>query len=329
MASSGPAMAPVSMGQMRLSSAPVVNGRSGHSITVSHREFISDISCNAEFTVQLTRSLNPGLDVTFPWLAAVARKYESYIFRQLVFSYEPVCASSTAGVIYMAVDYDATDSTPQTKADLTSYVGCTKAQAWMPFKYFADPRDLAKFSKDHFTRGVSYKGDDLKTYDVGKLFVGASGGNGQISGELYVEYTVELITPQNDVDYLYENSGKIVAGGVISRLSPFGTAPVKSGGLPVGVDVDGDLLTFDQVGEYLLEYALNGTVFTGNPPTTGGTTAANSTVDYTINPAVNGATYVERVKVSAPGQTMTYNFTNSCTTLTGLVLRVMPYLYSM
>lgn len=169
------------------------------STRVRHREYITDVSASGSaFTIR-SFPLNPGLGATFPWLADVAGRYESYVFRSMRIIYQPLCPTSTPGSLMMAVDYDARDAAPSGKVELMAMSHSTRSSVWDKATYTSAPLDLRKFGIQRYVRaGPLPANSDIKTYDVGNLFVGTSNtpASATALGELYVEYDVELYTPQ-------------------------------------------------------------------------------------------------------------------------------------
>jgi hypothetical protein len=171
----------------------------GTSIIVRHTEYIGDIvSDNASFKVTKF-SINPGLATSFPWLAAVANNYESYRFKQLHYKYKPICPTSTPGKVVIAVDYDASDATPNSKLVINSYEGAVSTSPWDEVTMNSTLSNLHKFGTQRYVRPATPPtGTDIKTYDVGNLFIATSNTPAQATtlGEIYVSYEVELFTPQ-------------------------------------------------------------------------------------------------------------------------------------
>jgi len=249
-------------------SARISNGRD--STRIVHREYLTDIYSYATFGIDKTYSINPGSRVCFPWLSAIAARYESYRFNRLAFCYETTSATSVAGSVILAVDYDASDPAPLSKSVMLSYKDAVRASPWEMVKFKCDISDLTK-RHTYYTRVAAVpSGTDPKLYDLGILYVGSAGGaGGTVIGELYVEYDVVLMTPQID-DTM--NSLQIFGNGAITRNLPFGNAPMISGQLPytiLNTNVAG--VTFLQPGDYILTYVVVGTGMSDAPAYTIGT----------------------------------------------------------
>lgn len=179
-------------------SVPAIKATS-RGFVVVHREYIQDVTAADANFRNTTFSINPGLATTFPWLSAIAGRFESYLFRRLHFIYEPICPTTTPGAVMMAVDYDAVDTAPTSKVLLMSYRGAVRSAPWNITRFDATRGDLRKFGVQRFVRTSSNPANtDLKTYDVGNLQLATQNtpSTPTTLGELYVEYEVEFFTPQ-------------------------------------------------------------------------------------------------------------------------------------
>jgi len=297
-------------------------------IRVTHREYLGDILGSVAFTVNKF-SINPGLNTTFPWLAPIANQYESYLIRKMSFEYETQKSANTSGTIMLGVDYDASDANPVSKQQLMSYHDSVRSAVWSECKFVCDIRDLQKFGVQRYLRGgVLAANLDVKTFDVGNLFVATQGcADATAIGELYVTYDLELITPQSDpAGEALSESANISSLGTISRTACFGLTPTIVGGLPV--TALSSTLTFNRVGNYLLTNLIGGTVLTGTSPTITGT--ATTTYKFGVaNAAADTLIQTYLIKVNNSGETVALDFTPSCTTLTAGQWRIGSYNYAL
>jgi len=164
-------------------------------VRIRHREYIADIAGSVAFA-STTFVVNPGISASFPWLSVIAANYESYKFNKLCFQFSTEKPTSVGGSLLMAIDYDANDAAPTTKSEIMAYHNAVRCPVWSQTDYVSDKPDLNKLPQ-HYIRSTTVSGTDLKTYDVGNLFVCTSGcADTSAMGELYVIYDVELITPQ-------------------------------------------------------------------------------------------------------------------------------------
>jgi hypothetical protein len=274
--------------------------------------------------------VNPGLASTFPWLSSIAYNYESYKFNSLSFRFETQKSTATSGTVLLAADYDAADADPANKQAMMQFHGAVRTAPWAGVSMVCDKRDLQKFGVQRYIRsGALASNLDVKTYDVADFLIATQGmADTTAVGELYVEYDVELITPQLGQEALFNAwSAKITAGGTVSRAAPFGDAATISGGLDVSASAA--TLTFNRVGQYLVSGFLAGTVFTNTNPTITGTATVLTPVPLYANAAATGGSLVWRVQVNNVGETMIIDYTASCTTMTAGVYRIGLYSYSL
>jgi len=191
-------------------SAPVANSTrsktgspsimsNGRTCVVSHTEYIADISSTSANFFCNEYPINPGLNRSFPWLSGVATNYESYLFRRLEYSYRPLCPTSTQGTVVLAIDYDAADPKPTSKVQVNSFQETVTTVPWNKITHHSKPQNLRKFGVQRYVRtGANPANSDIKTYDIGNLFVCTSNTPSTTTtlGEIWVSYTVELLTPQ-------------------------------------------------------------------------------------------------------------------------------------
>jgi hypothetical protein len=190
--------APISK-SARYSQRPPKINTTGRVVTVKHCEYIADIVASSSAFGVIPFSVNPGLNTTFPWLSAVAGNFESYKFKNLTFEYKPICPTTTAGKIILAMDYDAADAAPSSKLVMSSYESSVNCSVWDQIAHDSTKLNLNKFGVQRFVRtGTVPANTDVKTYDIGKFYVGTSNtpATPTTLGELYVHYDVELYTPQ-------------------------------------------------------------------------------------------------------------------------------------
>jgi len=284
-------------------------------VRVKYREYVQDITGSVAFALQQF-NINPGLSTLFPWLSTLASMFESYKFNRLNLLFRSSSPSAQAGKTFLAVDWDVLDSAPASKQAMMQERTKADANVWLDLNLGSDSADLLKFGVQRYVRtGSAPVGSDLKTYDVGMLNVASQGvTNAPVIGELWVEYDVDLITPNTAPAPISE---KITAGGAsIAAASPFGATPVLAGNVPVVVAADGKTLTFQQGGNYFME--LNGTG-TATSFTPGGTATVTA-----LTLVTSGAALIEGWSISTtPGQTVTVVGTGG--TITALVARLAPY----
>ena len=92
-------------------------------IRVRHKEYIGTILSSEGF--QTGRFfLNPGLGSTFPWLAEIAKNFEQYEWKGMIFQFMSSSGQAVTGTnpslgqVIMATDYNAADSEYISKAQM-------------------------------------------------------------------------------------------------------------------------------------------------------------------------------------------------------------------
>jgi len=242
------------VGKPNFSAAAGTDGR----VRVRHREFVMDVAGSADYHARAL-SINPSQPAAFPWLAALAQSYETYVFHSLRFEYMPSVGTSVNGVVLLAMDYDAADPAPPSKTDFMQTHGAVRGSPWDYTVLSCDKPDLNKLPQ-HFTRKSVWAGvGDIKTYDVGNLFIATLGQTSTANiGELYVTYDVELRTPQPVIPAPELYSANLYGGGTKTQTKPFGDVPTGIVANPSmsynGITGAIDIL---RAGKYLLESAYN------------------------------------------------------------------------
>jgi len=158
---------------------------------------LASVAGSTGFTIQSTLALNPGLAATFPRLSIEAALWQQYRFVRLVFYWVPFAPTSIAGDMMLSPNYDASQPAPMTETQASDNYGTTVANVFMPFSCELDPDAMMGAGPRRWVRTGNLAGD-IKTFDVGKLFVVSNNESGASAvGKLYVEYDVEFFGPQN------------------------------------------------------------------------------------------------------------------------------------
>lgn len=315
--------APVAYATKRTGAKPKMTTRPDGTVTVSHRSFLAPILNTINFeTVQV--ACNPGLVGSFPWLSGLAARYEQYRFLRLRYEYRSVVASATNGVVMMSFDYDAADDAPSSKAVQAQTVPNSEANVWMNNELQVPVDGAWRFVR----QSTLASNLDVKTYDMGNLWLSTIYGDGNVGGELYVEFTVELKKP---------SAGFTPSGRFQCETTAF-TAPINLTNATItGVGFPLERLsnlTMRVVsgGEWLLVAKTFGTGLTGAipAPTFSPQAVANGSVIATVgSPTVGtGQTCVLwRIRANT-GDILTFTTAGSGTTITGTSIRASPISYN-
>lgn len=299
-------------------------------IRVSHREFISDIVNNQVFTVKRL-VVNPGLSSSFPWLSSLARMYEFYKFVKLSFVYLPSVGTSTPGTFGMTADYDAFDYAPSLKSEFLMHHGAVRSSIWDKCELKCDTADLRRFGAQRFSRAGDLAPNlDLKMYDVCQLQYAANSGTfgeGLVCGELYVDYVVDLMTPQPaywPLDDPTPVSAKFTSSS--PTLLNLLLGAIKTGGLDV--EYNGVGLKFNKTGQFMVEVRTDGTNITNAEPTvniSSGSGGASSFTENVINAAATAAVSILAFYVTLAPAVFVLGQNGHASSVTSSLLRISPY----
>lgn len=285
--------APVAINYVKRVPKPRFQSMAG-GVRIVHREYFADVVGNTTFGTS-AYNVQPGLPTAFPWLSQIANNFEKYKFKRLTFHYVNISATSERGRVTLALDKDALDDAPATKAELFQYEGAAEGSVWDKLSLNC-PHALERVL---FTRNGTISNSDLKTYDIGKLIVAVSNtADTSTVGELFVEYEVELSIPQpKSCPAAY-----VVAGGTISKTAPYGSAATVTGSVPATV-LD-STITFNAPGVYLVWLRVSGTA-PGSPTYNTGTSTVATTPASAVADGGGGgySSLTVAYRVSVPGQT--------------------------
>lgn len=257
-------------------------------ITFRHREYIGDISSSIAFESKVFQ-VNPGLDDTFPYLAAIARNFQQYKFKGLIFEFKSTSASAlnstntALGTVALAMQYQSDCanfvSKNQLLNEMWSVDGKPSENVILPVE--CDP-SMTSIPLLYTRSGAQPTNSDLKMYDLGKVTVATVGSQAAaVIGELWVSYEVELQKPQ-----LYAGLA-IGSESAHYSLVPTNAAPLASSAKYmdyIGCTITNNVITFptSAQGKYLIVYNCS-TIGAAAVLTKPGITTSNCNVDYDFN----------------------------------------------
>lgn len=313
---------PVAQGFVVRTNKPVFRTLPNGDAIVKHREYIGDVfganSAPSDFEVT-GFPINPGQPATFPWLSRIAINYESYIFENLAFSYETMAKTSLEGTVMLTVDYDAQDPPPASKLAAAMYRNTERASPWENCKHVSDSKDLHKLSSNFVRPGIQPPGTDIKTYDIGNFYVITQGMDvkNATCGELYVEYSVKLLTPvyENPATTIYAG-GTAVGAGTMSAENPFGDSLAHVTPESYGILVDNaSNFIFAFPGTYLVSAVVQGTTMDELNLTSNGPSCVVVSFITVVNAATTAVSRSWAVRILAPGGSALLD-ANGATTVT-------------
>ncbi len=257
-------IAPVAESKVFKSSKPVMNGKVAN-FRIQHREYFADVvsatGTPSSYSVD-SYPMNPGQSAMFPWLSFLAQNFESYIFNKLNIIYEPACATTLGGVVILAPDYDAADAAPSDKKQAMTYQDHIEGPPWVELDLISTKSNLHKAKTNYVRSGPQPAGTDIKTYDIGNLYVISQGTTASTTlGQLFVEYDVTFLTPQTGGTAL-PLGGTIAAEGSISPTVPLGDGSPNANNRGITYDAKTGDIFIQYPGEYILSTEWLGTSFT-------------------------------------------------------------------
>lgn len=217
---------------------------SGNKLILKHREPLVEIS-EATHEKAYFFLINPGNTALMKWGSKIAGQYESYRFRKLKMHFRTKAPTSFAGRIRMYTDYDPRDPIV-TSFDAMANYGAVEYPVYTNGEMVCNPVNLNKI-KSRYVREINQPtlgdlGDRLT--DAGIIYVWVQSDYPGVVGTLWVEYEVELETPQ----FSKTNNPTIAAGAKQPMWTP--DVPVVS---PISLDPDSKKVANDEaINEVLL-----------------------------------------------------------------------------
>ncbi len=324
--------APSAVATQQRGQAPMIQASRDRSRIV-HREFLANVSGTSAYTVAQSIALNPGLAASFPWLSTQAQGWETYRFNKLRFCYYTRTGTSTVGSVLLFPDYDAADAAPATEQVASTYEDIAEDAPWKDICCEFRRSALDALGPKRFIRsGALPANQDIKTYDVGNLFVATVDGSAVSWGKLWVEYDVELMTPQLPPSGANSASATLIAGGgSVASATPFGAAPVAvNSNLVLSGSAASNVVSISGMtigAEYCLSAGSNGTtISTYNLANPVGMTTKTLPVggSNAINAAQTGATSVATFTATATSGSIQVTSTSATLTSTQFVMALVP-----
>lgn len=221
------------------------------STIVRHREYIGDVYSSpspGQFVAQ-QYVLNPGMQPTFPWLSSLARQYQEYSFKGVVFEYISTSANAlnsvntALGTVMMGTQYRSTAPPFTNKIELLNEYYSTDAKPSENFVHAieCDPKENP-FQVQYVRMGdiPLNNGEDPKMYDLGTFTIASVGCQGVAVnlGELWVSYEVELKKPQLGAN-LSIGASHYITNGTLNSTNPIGTTNPTKVYDNIGVKIEG------------------------------------------------------------------------------------------
>lgn len=252
-----------------------------NAFVMRHREYLKDIITDDEpdtFKIE-DFAIQPGNAQTFPWLSKIARQFQQYRIRGMLFEFvstssDALNSTNTAlGQVMLVTQYDSGASTFETKQQIlqTEFASVSKPSLSVLHPVECKP-SLTTLETLYVRTGAVPEGQDIRFYDLGRFSIATNGFQGSAVniGELWVTYEIELIKPiqlpgVDDVaaDFYTGTTG-------ISTTNPFGTNAALAQGSNAGTTISGKRVTLTNAtpgDQWLLVYQQAGTAASLSAPT--------------------------------------------------------------
>jgi len=180
---------------------PKINNRPNGCMVIKHTEYCTDIYQNGFAAAPYTYRVNPQNSELFPWLSAIATRFEMYKFKKLKFSYTPSCATTVGGYVAIGFDFDFTDYSPgntPSKATMLTWKYSTKSAPWEHCNVDVSVdanKAVAKYCDTSRTDSVTTFDPRFDNLGLLIFFACNTGASSNFIGELFVEYEVEFMQP--------------------------------------------------------------------------------------------------------------------------------------
>lgn len=244
---------PIAVGTQRNFKQPLFS-TNGTTLTVTHREYFSDIRGSSNFQVFPFR-INPARPGLVPWLAQMAPNWEMYRMKKLSFRYNTYQPTTAPGSVMFAFDPDVNDAPPASKTTALSYGNSMRTCTYLGGSLRVDGPSLNS-NLWRYLQDAPRPGDDDRLNDLGNLFVCVEGQlNSKPIGEVEISYVIELRTPRTTDDAALSKAVTQTNG--VASATPFGivASQVEEGSYPAEVLLNE--ITFERAGRYLLDWQAN------------------------------------------------------------------------
>lgn len=195
-------------------------------INIQHRECLGDVLGSTAFETPFSGLINPSNPTMFPWLSTIAKCYEQYRFKGLVFMFKSTSANAlnstntALGTVLMTTQYDAANLLLKDKVSMEAYefttsnppsvcamhpVECKPSLDILKSRYVREPLASLNPTPNPNTIafanviGASANASNVGTNitDVGLFQLSTVGMQAMsIIGELWVSYDIEFMKPR-------------------------------------------------------------------------------------------------------------------------------------
>lgn len=235
-----------------MSPPTIVNTIQKGGFIVRHREYVSDIVASTAFSNH-TFDINPGLPGTFPYLSQIAKAFELYRMRGLVYEFKSMSsdsvlsasASTALGTVAMATQYNSLNPG---FTNLIAMENHEFSNACKPSCDFYHPveckKSLISVSELYTRTGAVPDNADIRLYDLGQFNIATSGMQNAtgVIGQLWCTYEVEFYQAKYDAPTSILSDH--VRNSSISNTQWLGSAHSFAGGCSLGLGIETNTITF-------------------------------------------------------------------------------------
>lgn len=179
-----------------------------HATCIKHREYVGDVIVPvtpAVFT-NSTYALNPGNGSLFPWLSSIATNFQQYKLKGCVFEYKTMssdyASAGPLGTVVLATNYNSNEAPFATKIAMENSEFAVSSKPSMSVIHPIECDPSEQVADILYVRDVSAESasavSDRRLYDWGNFQIatqGLPGVTGNVMGELWVSYDIELYKP--------------------------------------------------------------------------------------------------------------------------------------
>jgi len=173
-------------------------------IRIAHREFIQDITSSTSFA-NTTFQISPSNATMFPWLSSIAKNFEEYTIKGLIFYFNTTCGSAISstnnslGTAGMVTSYEPSAPAFGSKRQCEDYAGCAAGVPSTSIVHAVECKPKANVLDRLYVQvNPIVNVEDWKFYSHGLLNVFTQGMQqaGITIGELWVSYDIEFYNPK-------------------------------------------------------------------------------------------------------------------------------------
>ena len=215
----------------------------GQTVVVRHKEYVGQILGSSAFTVQYEFGINPANATLFPWLSRIARGFQEYAIKGMVYHYVPTSGAystsgSALGSVMIQTSYRANEQAPVSKQEMLNEYWANEV---VPYETMAHPIECDPKENPfaiHYVRDPTAIVSEPLLYDMGRTFVATAGNpSTAVLGDLWVTYEIELKKPLVVSNLTPEPSQALRIFPSPSSINLFQNTPsYSSGALPVTFD---------------------------------------------------------------------------------------------